>query len=162
MVDAATVTIDLGQIITYTIPFILAAVSAVWSAVLLPLLKRHFEHVLSNHQWSNIDRASNEAAGKIWAEAEPSIAHAQITGQDPKVAFAVQTASDVLQSTMKNLGLTPEALEKAIEDKILARLGDMQHDVGQTLPVPVPVVVDPVQGVAQGPIPSQGIAHGSL
>jgi len=131
-----TSTIFLGQMISYMLPYFFAGLAAVWSAVLLPVLKRHFSTLLTNDQWRNIDREAETAAGKIWAEAKPTISSEQITGVDPRIAFAVQECVIILKGTAETLGLTPEKIQEILTKKILASIGEKQVVSG---PVPVPV-----------------------
>jgi hypothetical protein len=138
-----TSTIFLGQMISYMLPYFFAGLAAVWSAVLLPVLKRHFSTLLmhfstllTNDQWRNIDREAETAAGKIWAEAKPTISSEQITGVDPRIAFAVQECVIILKGTAETLGLTPEKIQEILTRKILASIGEKQVVSG---PVPVSV-----------------------
>jgi hypothetical protein len=133
--DSATA-IAVGQIITYAVPYVWAAMAAVWTAVLLPVLKKHFAHLLTNDQWANIERASKEAAAKIWAEAEPTIAAEKIQASDPRISFAVTEVSAIVRATAESLGLTPERLKEILTDKIHAHLGTMQATAG-VVPVTV-------------------------
>lgn len=135
-----TSTIFLGQMISYLLPYFFAGLAAVWSAVLLPVLKRHFSTLLTNDQWKNIDREAETAAGKIWAEAKPTISSEQITGVDPRVAFAVQECVVILKGTAETLGLTPEKIQEILTKKILSSLGEKQVVSG-----PVPVISVPVK-----------------
>jgi len=135
-----TSTIFLGQMISYMLPYFFAGLAAVWSAVLLPVLKRHFSTLLTNDQWKNIDREAETAAGKIWAEAKPTISSEQITGVDPRIAFAVQECVIILKGTAETLGLTPEKIQEILTKKILSSLGEKQVVSG-----PVPVISVPVK-----------------
>jgi hypothetical protein len=142
----ATSSIDIGQIGLALLPYVMAGLGAVWTSVLLPILRKHFKNLLTDNQWANIDREADIAARKIWAEAEPTISQEKITGVDPRVSFAVQEVALIVGATAKNLGLTPEALQAAIESRILAHIGHGQQiaasgPIAATIPVPVAPVV---------------------
>lgn len=134
--DTAT-TIAIGQIINYVIPYLIAGLGVFWTYVLLPYVKKLLGTWVTNDQWNNVDREARTAAEQIWAEAKPTIAHEQITGVDPRIAFAVQECLVILKGTAENLGITPEYLQDALTKKIQAHLGHMQSVAGAQ-PVVVP------------------------
>jgi hypothetical protein len=105
--------------------------------VLLPLVVKELIGLLkiklTDAQYAVIDRTAEKWAAALWAQAEPEIAAASITFNNPEVVKFANLAVEEIPDVLNKLGLSPAAAASKLQTLIAAKIGQMQ---AQALTVP--------------------------
>lgn len=90
---------------------------------------------LTDAQYAVIDRTAEKWAAALWAEAEPMIAAASITCDNPAVVKFASLAISEIPDILNKLGFSPDAAVETMQTMIISKVGKLQ---AQAVTVPVP------------------------
>ena len=141
-------TIDIGSIITALGPTFWTIAGGVWAAaspIFIAKINARLKAHSTQQQWDVVKSAADWGANFVWAQAEPSIAKAQIRVGNPAVAMAAKMAVEKIPLVLKVLGVTPELFEKEMETLIIGALGAKQAAVASS---PAQVLLETVKTAA--------------